>query len=79
MLAVGDVLKAAGVYGRTVWRVDIGLPLQDFQVVDAPRRLGRPFFASGELSSPPDFEDTAALTDSFVREFAREMGLPDYD
>lgn len=79
MLGVGDVLTAAGVYGRTVWRVDISLPRQDFQLEDAPRSPRGPFFASGELSSPPTFEDTASLTDAWVREFAREMGVPDYD
>lgn len=79
MLALTDVLAAAGVYGRTVWRVDIGLPRQDFVVAGAPRRPGPPFFASGELSSPPTFDDTADLTDRFVREFAREMGLPQYE
>lgn len=79
MLAVGDVLKAAEIYGRTLWRLDIGLPRQDFVVAGAPRTTGRPFFVSGELSAPPTFEETAALTDAFVREFARDMGVPEYE
>ena len=79
MLAVGDLLAMGEVYGRTVWRVDINLPRQGFTLTDAPRSTGRPFFASGELSSPPTFEDSAALTDSWVKEFAREMGVADYE
>ncbi|MFL5912365.1 MAG: helix-turn-helix domain-containing protein [Gaiellaceae bacterium] len=79
MLGVGDVLRLAEAYGRSVWRVDISLPRQDFTVVDAPRRMGRPFYASGELPSPPDFEASAALTDAFIREFAREMGVEQYE
>jgi hypothetical protein len=78
MLGVADLLRMAEAYGRSVWRADIMLPRQDFQLAGAPRSTGRPFFASGELSSPPVFEETAALTDAFVSEFAREMGIEDY-
>jgi hypothetical protein len=79
MLGVGDVLRAAEAYGRSVWRIDICLPRQDFAVADAPRQTGRRFFASGELPSPPTHADSADLTDAFVREFAREMGVDEYE
>jgi hypothetical protein len=79
VLAVGDVLKRAGVYGRSVWRVDIGLPRQNFELTDAPRPTGRMFYAWGELSSPPEFEDSNSLISVWMREFAREMGVPDYE
>jgi len=79
VLALGDALAAADVHGRTVWRCDITLPRQDFKLEGAPRQTGRPFFASGELSSPPEYQASAQLTKTWVREFAREMGVPAYD
>lgn len=75
VLAVGDMLKSAGAYGRAAWRVDIGLPRQDFEVVDASNQLRqRRFFASAEGGSPPSFQEAAEMTDAWWREFARELG-----
>jgi hypothetical protein len=79
VLAVGDMLTNAGAFGRAAWRVDVGLPQQDFRLVDAPHQLRqRRFFASAEGSSPPVFEEAKDMTDAWWREFARELGLPEW-
>jgi hypothetical protein len=75
VLSLGDLLERAEVFGRTVWRLDIGIPPQDFRIGDAPRQRIQPFYASGQAASPAKFPDAARLTDSWWREFAREMGV----
>lgn len=72
---VGELLRRGEAYGRAAWRLDIGLPRQDFRVVDAERRLSRPFFAFAELASPPSSSDASELSESWSREFTRELGV----
>src|SRR5262249_44159358 len=73
---VADALDAGEVYGRTVWRVDIGTPYA-YDVSGAARRPRHEFFASREVTVPLDPNEREALARAFAREFARECGAPD--
>lgn len=72
---VAELLRRAELHGRAAWRLDIGLPPQDFRVVDAVRTSRRPFFAFADVASPPSASEEHELTQSWFREFARELGL----
>jgi hypothetical protein len=72
---VAELLRRAELHGRGVWRLDVGLPPQDFQVVGVERMPRRPFFAFGEASSPPSPEEEGELTQSWLNQLAREMGV----
>lgn len=72
---VGELLRRAESHGRAAWRLDIGLPPQDFRVVDAERSPRRPFFAFADAVSPPSASEERELTQSWFREFARESGV----
>jgi hypothetical protein len=73
--AVSGLLGAAEAFGRAAWRLDIGIPRQDFRIVDAERQLSRPFFAFAELASPPSPSEMSELSDMWFCEFARELGV----
>jgi Putative DNA-binding domain len=75
VLAVGDLLRRAEAFGRAAWRVDVGIPREDFEVTDAERHLNRPFFASAEAAVPLEHPEAATLINSWCREFARELGV----
>ena len=75
--ALESVLRQAEVVGRAAW--DLSVTELDGWTIEGAVRQPDKFYASSELTVPADADELDVLARRWVREFARELGLAEWE